>query len=234
MKKLKAIIIDDEPNAIISLQTILNEFCDGIEILATANGALDGIKQTNIYKPDLVFLDVDMPGGSGFDYLEAFPKRDFKVIFTTASSDYALKAIKARAEDYLLKPVDIDELNTTLNNLRSVLDTRKTFDRNKIALPTQSGYSYVNYQDIIHINNDGNYTTFFMKNEVKHLISKNIGYFADLLDFFPFFRCHQSHIINLDEITELNRTDGTHVIMSNGNRIDVSRGKKDELYELMG
>jgi two-component system LytT family response regulator len=234
MKKLITIIIDDEPNAIRSLETILTEYCEGIEIAATANGALEGVKKVNTYHPDLVFLDVDMPGGNGFDFLEAFPDRDFKVIFTTASSDHALKAIKAKAEDYLLKPVDIDELNTALSNLRAVLDTKKSFDRNKIALPTQNGYTYVSYHDIIHIDNEGNYTTFYLKDNTKHLISKNIGYFADLLDFFPFFRCHQSHIINLDEINELNRTDGTHVILSNGNRIDVSRGKKDELYEVMG
>jgi two-component system LytT family response regulator len=234
MKTLKVILIDDEPNALKTLTTILQEFCEQIEIVGTANSALEGIKITQKLQPDLVFLDVDMPSGTGFDFLEAFPKRTFKVIFTTASSEHAIKAIKAQAEDYLMKPVDLDELQTSLDNLRQVMEMRKSYDFNKIPIPTASGAIYARQDEIIHLNNAGNYCTFFLKNKPSLLTSKNIGFFADLLNGKPFFRCHQSHIININEVQELNRTDGVYVLMSNGNRIDVSRSKKDELLQLLG
>jgi two-component system LytT family response regulator len=226
---LNVVIIDDEPDAVSALSALIEQFIEGVKIAGTAHNVLEGIKTINRTKPDVVLLDVDMPGGSGFDLLEAFPERSFKVIFTTASSGFALKALKAKAQDYLLKPVDLDELEHALAMVYSGKQKKDI----TIPLPDKGGYTYVNISDIIHLDGDGNYTTVYYGQNDKTIVSKNIKYFENLLDPRLFFRCHQSHIINPLKVKQLKKNEGTYLIMSNGNRVEVSRANKDRLMELL-
>ncbi len=227
---LKLIIIDDELDAIESLELMIQNFIQNAEIVGTARTALDGIKLINQKKPDVVLLDIDMPGGTGFDLLETFPSRDFVVIFTTASSEHAIKALRIKAEDYLLKPIIIEELQLAIDKLSA--QVKKPIDENgKIALADLTGYTYVNVKDIIHLKGEGNYTTVYYGNSNK-VVSKNIKYFEDLLPSTLFFRCHQSHIVNLKEISELKKNEGLFLVMHNGDKVDVSRAHREEILSM--
>lgn len=232
-KTLQVVIIDDEPNAIEVLQAMINNFIEGVCVVGTAHNALVGLKIIHANEPDFILLDVDMPGGSGFDLIEALGKNNLPIIFTTASNQHAIKALKIKATDYLLKPIDIDELSEAISKVKVQILNQPIKTSERLALPIQGGLQFVAKSDIIYLNNEGNYTTFYVKPNLKYLISKNIGYFDEQLVLPMFYKCHQSSIINLQEVVQFNRIDGTHVIMSNGERVDVSRSKKEELFALL-
>jgi two-component system, LytTR family, response regulator len=195
---LKVIIIDDEQNAINALKTLICEFYDGAEIVGTANTALQAVALTNKLQPDLVLLDINMPNGSGFDFLEAFSKINFKVIFTTASEEYMLKALQVKAANYLLKPIDLDLLTKALDSIKQELQEVVTSEPVRlIPLPIQGGFAYIKSEEVIHLSSNGNYTTVFLKENKKYLVSKHLGFFSNYFSDMPFFKCHQSHIVNL-------------------------------------
>ncbi len=222
---IKLIIIDDELDAIESIELLIKNFIDNVEIIGRAQSALEGLKLINKLKPDIVLLDIEMPGGNGFDLIEAIPSKEFAVIFTTASSEYSIKALRVKAVDYLLKPIIVEELEEAIH--RAIAELHKnTLIYDKIPLPDLTGYTYVNILDIIHLKGDGNYTTVYFGNTNK-VVSKNIKYFVDLLPADIFYRCHQSHLVNINEIKELKKNEGTYLIMSNGNKVDVSRANND-------
>jgi two-component system, LytTR family, response regulator len=229
---LKIVIIDDEPAAIAVIKGLVEMFCADVHIAGTATSAIEGVQAIEQHRPDVVLLDIDMPGGNGFNLLEAFQQRNFKVIFITASSEFAIKALRFKADDYLLKPVNPLELKQAFEKIRQE-SIKPNAVPQKIALPEKNGYYYANIADIIHIEGDGSYVTIYLKNGSKKMVSKNIKSFDNMLTPHGFIRCHQSHLINLTEVNQLKRAEGIYLVMSNGNEVAVSRAKKDMVLQLL-
>jgi len=239
---LKAIIVEDEPKSRKLLEELVAGSGKNIMVVATADSVTSGYNAIIQHKPDLVFLDIEMHSETGFDLLEKFREIDFEIIFTTAYEHYALKAIKFCAIDYLLKPIDIEDLKAAiekvekrrtkdninknievlLNNMKS-----KSNEDHQIALPTQDGLIFVHVCDIIYCESDGPYTTFHFKRPEKIVTSKNLKEYEDLLEEHKFFRIHKSYLINLKEIKKYFRGEGGQVLMTNGATIEVSKRKKE-------
>ncbi|MEP6674292.1 MAG: LytTR family DNA-binding domain-containing protein [Ferruginibacter sp.] len=246
---LKAIIIDDEQHCVDVLNAMLQKkFADEIELAGSASNAVDGRELIALKKPDLVFLDVEMPNETGLDLLMTLEKIDFEVIFTTAHEQYALKAIKLNALDYLLKPFSIDELeeaikkckekkSNSLNTetLRVLIGNLKSpgTDNKKIGLPTGNGIRFVNIRDIIRIESENNYSHFFFSDKTKLIVSKTLKEFEDMLEPYSFYRVHNSHLINLSYVQSFLQKDGDYIILSDGSKIEVSRRRKADLMEVL-
>ena len=239
---IRAIIVEDEEKARGNLIQILSEYCKDVELVDSQDNVQDGIKSIREHKPDLVFLDVHMQAETGFDLLEQVGKVDFEVIFTTAHNEYAVKAFKFSAIDYLLKPVDIDELVNAVQKVGEKIDEDATKERyqlivenlkdqksrfNKIALPTTDGLIFVQVSNIIRCESEDNYTHFFLADGERILVSKTIKYFEELLTDQDFFRIHQSHLININHIKEYHKGEGGYAIMSDDSSVIVSRRKKE-------
>ncbi len=238
---LKVAIIDDEPDAINFIASIIKEYCPELEIVGTANSAAEGTKVIKNTNPDLVFLDVEMPHGNGFDLLANFPGKFFEVIFITAYNHYAIKAIKFSAVDYILKPVNINEFidavkkvlekrikKENLNlNYYTLLENLKTTLPSKLAIPTSDGMEYLNTAEIIRIEADRSYSWFYLEEGKKYLVSRNLKEYQELLNDRNFFRTHNSHLINLDHVKKYIRQEGGYVIMDDGSNVPISRSKKD-------
>jgi two-component system LytT family response regulator len=241
-KKLKTIIVDDERDAVEFISSIIGEYCSSLEVVGKAYNVIEGVPQIMEKKPDLVFLDVEMPNGTGFDLLSHFPEKDFDVVFITAFNHYAIKAIKFSAVDYILKPINISEFveavdrvikkrsekpsqsnesfKILMENLKSALPTR-------LAIPTAEGMEYLNPKDIIRIEADRSYSWFFITGNRKILVSKHLKEFQDLLSDRYFFRSHNSYLINLKYVRKYIRRDGGYIEMQDGAKIPISRNRKD-------
>ncbi|MBC7426693.1 MAG: response regulator transcription factor [Bacteroidia bacterium] len=237
---IKAIIIDDEPNSLNALSKMVQNYCPDLQVVATADTVATGIAAITEHKPDLVFLDIELPDKTGFELLASLEPVDFEVIFTTGHEEYAIKAFKTAAIDYLLKPIDIEELERAVDKVvdkRKKSKTNQNFDvliqnwknaeSHQIALSSSEGFIFVKIKDIIYCKGDGAYTYFFLKSGEKIIVSKNLKEFEDLLDDQGFFRTHKSYLINLNEMKKYVRGDGGYVVMSNGDNIDVSKRKKE-------
>ncbi len=238
---IKSIIVDDELKSRESLKTLLLDFCEGVSVEESCDSVDSGIKAILEHKPDVLFLDIQLQGETGFDLLSKLDKIDFEIIFTTAYSEYALKALKLSALDYLLKPINISELNQAIKKVKSkksenlpdqlglLLSALNTSNdkSNKIALPTPKGYTFVEIDSILYCEASSNYTKFSMKDGKKHLVSKTLKEFEDILTEHNFYRIHNSSLVNLNEIKEYVRGDGGYVVMSNDVSLDVSKRKKD-------
>ena len=238
---LKAIIVDDELDAVNFIQSLIDEYCKEIEVVGKAHSAREGIREIRDKSPDLVFLDVEMPHGSGFDLLANFPKKSFDVIFITAFNHYAIKAIKFSAVDYILKPININEFIEAVKKVIKTREHEKYQDMNfealfenlrsslpgKLAIPTSDGMEYLNTKEIIRIEADRSYSHFFMLNGKKFLVSRNLKEYQELLSDRNFFRTHNSHLINLDHIKKYYRHDGGYIEMVDGSTVAISRNKKD-------
>jgi len=242
---LKAIIIDDEPKGRnILLQLITNNFPQ-IKILATAGSADEGIKQIDAYKPDVVFLDVEMPGKNAFDMLHELGTADFKIVFVSAHNHYALNAIKFSAIDYLLKPIDLGELGKAIHRLENLpVKTagqvphmlkqlqHGTSAFTKIAITSINAIEFINIADIVYCKADNVYTEVHLP--VKSIIAtRTLKEFEDLLTQHFFFRIHHSYLINMNHITKYLKGEGGTVIMSNGVEIEVSRRRKTAFLETL-
>lgn len=245
---VRALIIDDEKHCCDSLQWQLKKYCPEIEIIAVSNNAEKGLQQIHHHQPQLIFLDVEMPGMSGFEMLESLTQINFDIIFTTAFDQYAIRAIKFGALDYLIKPIDKDELieaiNKFLNSTQrdslkqlSALLThiRKSNDLSfqKIALPTLHGYELVPLNNIIFCESSSNYTDIHLNNGQHMLISRTLKDIEDLLDMQPFFRVHNSYVVNLQYAVRYIKGEGGHLVLNNDVSIPVSRNKKEELLKLI-
>ncbi len=242
---IKAILVDDEQKATETLKMMLEEYCPDIEITGTANSAIEGVKEINSKKPDLVFLDVQMPNGTGFDLLESIPERKFDVIFVTAYNEYAIKAFKYSAIDYILKPVEINELITAVDRFKknkniektssyeALLENIKGNKPTKLAIPTQDTVEYVNIEDIIRLEADASYSNVFLANKTKLFVSKNLGEFQNLTEDMDFFRIHKSHIISLRYIKKFHKNED-FVEMTDGSKVLLARRKKQEFIDIMG
>lgn len=232
---LNVILIDDEHKAIKSLEWEINNFCEDVEILKTFTSAEKAIEYLKYHDPDCVFLDVKMPEMDGFQFLERFPKRNFAVIFVTAYSQFAIKAIKENALDYLLKPIDSDDLISTVEKLKAqkhkafdALEERLRNTNNKrIAIPVEGKLIFVNIDQIIYCKSDGNYCKIHLEDKKPLFISKKLKDIQNLLPESDFFRIHNSYLINLKKVLEYQKSEG-YVLLENQKLIPVSRSKKSE------
>jgi two-component system LytT family response regulator len=239
---IKAVIVDDEKDGRDALAKIIKNYCKNAEVVALASCAEEALKAIEEFKPDLIFLDIEMPLESGFDLLRKAEAYDFKTIFITAHSHYAIKAFKFAAAGYLLKPVDIDDLIDLVNKVEKAIaqktEKSKKNDhpakiKDKISLPVKDGLIYLHVDEIIRFEGDGSYTKAWLTNGKCHLISRNIKEYEDLLSSSHFFRCHISHLVNLRHVKGFSRHDGYYADMSDGVRIEISRRKKDEFVSRM-
>lgn len=234
---IKALIIDDEKDAVTGLKALVSEFCADIEITGSANSVNEARELIRKKEPDLVFLDIEMPGANGFELLEAFPENRFKVIFTTAYDKHALKAIKVRPVDYLIKPIDPDLLIEAIERykkqkLESI--SRTTALNNKIKIATSGNIILADVSDIVNIEADGRYAKVFFANGTNSFISKNIGEFEKELEPYKlFFRIHRSNLINVKHVKQIIRQDGGYVQLSNEQKIEISQRKKAEFFEFI-
>lgn len=239
---MRAIIVDDELNARLALRGIIEENFSEIEIVAENADVPNAVKSIHSFQPELVFLDIAMPGYSGLELLKFFDEKNinFKIIFVTAYTEYAINAFELSAVDYILKPVRIDALQRALSKvndsksseslkvLQSNLDTPQN---KKIALNTGDGITFIELQDILYLKADGSYTHFFISNKNKITVSKKIAEFERLEQVSNFMRIHRSHIINLERIQKILKQDGGTVIMDNGDELSISADRKAALLE---
>ena len=234
---MKTIIVDDEQAARDSLRSILNAFTDDIDIIGEAHSVQSAIDSIHKLKPELVFLDVEMQDGLGIEVLNEFPKDQFKTIFVTAYDQYAIDALRAQAFDYLLKPIDLDELENAVERVIQEIQDSKfekiEFQEEFISIPLLSGTRLIKKEDIVRLESDSNYTTIYLENENPILASKTIKRFEEALCEGCFVRVHNRHIVNFRKIKELVRSDGGSVMLTNGDNVPVGRKNREYLHKLM-
>ncbi len=244
---LRAVIIDDIDTIRSKNIELIKEYCPNVTIMAEASDVKTGVEVIKKYLPDLVFLDVEMPDGTGFDLLQQLKPITFKVIFVTGFQDFAIKAFRYSAIDYLLKPVDPDDLveavkkaEETLNKETLELKFGTLFSNierpknlQKIVLKTTEKLYSVNIQDIVHCESEKNYTTFHFINAPKLVVSTTLKEYENLLLPFGFFRAHQSHLINMLYFDHFVKSDGGTIIMKNKAAIPLATRKKDEFLSLL-
>ncbi len=241
---LKAIIVDDEPYCSEALATLLEDFPD-VEVMTICQSAADALAAIKKYSPDLVFLDVEMPKMNGFEMLEKLPSVNFEIIFTTSYDQYALKAIRFSAIDYLLKPVDSEELQKAIQKviqrsqkpiaqqLEILMQKihRPSTPISRIALPTMEGLQMISVDTIISCESDSNYSILFLKNKTKIIVSRTLKEIEELLEEHSFVRVHRCYLANLNEVEKYVKVEGDYLIMSDGTSIDVARNKKEVLLK---
>ncbi len=245
---IKAVIVDDEKRSIEALDRLLARYCENINVIARANGCEKGIEQIKKYRPDVVFLDIQMPDGSGFKLLEEIGDIDFEVIFVTAYDQFAIKAIKFSALDYLLKPVVPKDLKKAVEkvrhkkiigfdnkNIKVLFENIKATNSEpkKIILSTSEGMHIVNISDILRCESDDYYTKFFFTNGKSLLISKTLKENEELLSGHNFVRPHKSHLVNTAYIKSYMRIDGGVIVMSDSSKIPVSRRKREKIIDII-
>lgn len=246
---IRSIIIDDESNNIDNAQALLGEYCPEVEVVATAMNAADGIAAIRECRPDLVFLDIQMPGQNGFEVLKAFSRIDFEIIFVTAFDQYGIQAIKFSALDYLLKPIDVGELKKAVEKAADALHTKQASrnivnlmeyirmgrkDIPKIALPTQQEIMYVRIDEIIRCEASNNYTNFVLENGRTVLVCKTLKEFDELLKPHGFLRPHQSHLVNANFVTSYLREDGGLLLMKDETKVPIARQKRESIKDALG
>lgn len=231
---LSAVIIDDDPKGINVLEKLLNGYLDSVEVVGATSAVADGIDLIRELDPDIIFIDIEMPGMSGFELLEAAGEYNGHVIFCTGHDHYAVKAIRARAHDYLLKPVDLDELKEAV--ARVLASDRKTnTDKPKrigrLQIPTSKGIIMVDPLEIIYCTSEGNYTNLYFDDNKTLLVSKTLKGVAEMLPDELFCRIHHSHMVNLNFVKTYLRGAGGEVELTNGKRLPVSVRKKDDFLK---
>ncbi|AWO00620.1 DNA-binding response regulator [Chitinophaga alhagiae] len=249
MSEIKAIIVDDEQHCIDALQAMLQKKCPEVTVLAGVNSVEEARRVIDELGPDLVFLDVEMPHQNGFELLKQYDRILFDVIFTTAYEQYALKAIKFNALDYLLKPFSVQDLQEALRKfqerragkgadpaiapLEVFLQNMKTMQQSnkKIALPTINGLVFMPVQNIVRCESTGNYTKLFFTDRKQLLVSKPLKEFEELLTDVDFFRVHNSHLINLQQMESYIQGEGGFALMSDGTQVEVSRRRKADFLK---
>ncbi len=245
---IRTVIIDDEINGRFALRQKLRDYCPEVEVVGEAPDGSEGIELIRTLNPEVVFLDIEMPGMNGFEMLIRLPEKKFHLIFTTAYDHYAIKAIKFAAFDYLLKPIDIDELKATIAKVTRQMPAENTSKRletleqnfltrpllHKIAIPTLEGLLFFDLHEILRLEAESNYTILIFTDHRKLLASRTLKDFEEILPAETFFRAHNSHLINLQYIRRYIKGDGGQVEMQNGDIILVSRRKKEEFLKRLG
>ncbi|MFN7493273.1 MAG: LytR/AlgR family response regulator transcription factor [Cyclobacteriaceae bacterium] len=252
MSPLSCIIVDDELKSRENLRILVQDFCEDVVVLALCSNiaeATSALKQNTI---DLVFLDIQMQRESGFDLFSKIEAPMFDVVFTTAHAEYAIKAFKFSALDYLLKPIDIAELNACIERARSkkqsqpssasspdprfeqlVLNLKNTQSQNyKLALPTNTGLIFVKVSDILYCEASSNYTNIYFSDGKKHMVTRTLKEYEDLLTDCDFFRIHNSYLVNMSSVKQYIRGEGGQIVLSNNQVLDVSKRKKESFLRL--
>lgn len=247
---ISAIIIDDEQGAANSLRLMLSELDTHVKHIGTAHTTADGIALIRSAKPRLVFLDINMPLKDGFGLLEQFESPDFFVVFVTAHEEYAIKAIRHNAIDYLLKPIDPDELEVCVSKIEQLIrsgkipvnyksmavavkDEEQQGPGRQLAIPIRDGMVFLKQEDIIRVEGEGSYSVFYTTKDAKYVSSRNLKEFEDLLSEQLFFRIHKSHLINIRKVRKYLKTDGHYVEMEDGTVLEVARRRKDDLISMI-
>jgi two-component system LytT family response regulator len=247
MEKVKAILVDDELSSLQNLQQKIAEFCPEIKVIATSNKPEEAIFLIRHHKPDVIFLDIEMPRMNGFRMLEELQGVDAEIIFITAYNHYAIDAIRISAFDYLMKPISVEDLQNAVSRLMvkhkrqtqeklSVL--KKSLQENKsqedrIAIPTGEGMEFINIKNIVRIESSSNYSKLHLLSGQTFLVTRLLKDFEEMLLPYRFYRVHHSHVINLTYIEKYIRGEGGQIVMQNGDVIDVARRKKDEFLKLI-
>jgi len=241
---MKVLIVDDEEYVRIALTEMLKLHCPEIDHINVADSISEGRKAIETMMPDLVFLDICLSDGKGFDLLKGLVDLPFKIIFITAYEEYAIKAFKFSAIDYLLKPIDVDELISAVNKAGKTIENENTkilteaFLRNqessqkKIALKTTEAIHLIDVKDIVRCNSDGNYTNFIIDNNKSLMVSKTLKEFEELLVPYGFVRIHQSHLINVNFIEKYDKRSGGFIVLKDGAEVPVSTRKREELLKI--
>jgi two-component system LytT family response regulator len=241
----KVLVIDDEKPTRDFIKRLIDSYHFGIEVFTDGENVATGVEAIHRLQPDLVILDIQMPDGNGFDVLKSIPVKNFEVIFITAFQEYAVQAIKFSALDYILKPIDSEELKQAINNALNTI-TRKTDEsqlsvlqhnmqqnsKRKLVLKTQESVHIVEIDDIVRCESDKNYTLFYFLNAKKILVSKTLKDFDILLSGLTFFRAQQSHLINLNYVERYDRHEGT-IIMKDGSAIPLALARKEQFFEIL-
>jgi two-component system LytT family response regulator len=239
---LKTVLIDDEINALEALEWKLNRYIEDIEIIK-CNSPQEGIEVIDSVKPDLVFLDIEMPEIDGFELLQRLSYKGFQLIFTTAHDEFALRAIKVSAIDYLLKPVDKDELITAIEKVNASKKEIKLEDKlqslfsnmnqkaDKINIAADGKIYLLDKEEVVMLKSDKSYTTIFLNDDNSILVSKTLKEVEKKFNFPQFYRVHNSYLININHVKEYLKSDGGELVMSNGMRAGISRNKKADLLE---
>lgn len=243
MPIIRAIIVDDESDAIKNLKWEIEQFCEGVEVCETFTDPKEAISGINYLKPDCVFLDIEMPEMDGFQLLKNLTYKNFEIIFTTAYDHYALKAFKAEAIDYLLKPIDTDDLQNSVErvkerkknnglgeNIQELLDSYSQKQSHRLALSFSGKIKFVEIEDIVYCKSNGSYTEIFFLNAKSEVVSKKIKEIEETTHA-DFFRVHHSYLVNLNYISEYIKTDGHYLLMKNGVTIPISRSKRNDLLK---
>ena len=242
---ITATIVDDEPYSCEALVTLLERHCPEVKVLDICYSAAGALQSISEQKPQILFLDIEMPHMNGFELLEKLHEIDFELIFTTSYDQYAIKAIRFSALDYLLKPVDWEELKKAvqkaINSMNHPLPQQievllqklnhPTIAVNKIAIPTMEGLQMVLVETIINCESDRNYTILFLKNKQKIIASRSLKEIEEMLEDYSFARVHHSHLINLNEVEKYIKGEGGYLLMSDGTTVDVSRSRKEILLK---
>lgn len=247
MDSITALIIDDEQDSRETLRSYVGKYCPQVSLVGECTNIIEARAAILKHKPQLVFLDIEMPHGTAFDLLEQFGENiDFEIIFITAFSQYAVQAFNLSAAHYLLKPVDIEELEKAVTHVAQLLLQKEQLIRAKIllenmaaqntqsrklVLPLMEGFDVVKMMDILYCEAEDNFTCFYFTDGRKSLICRHLKYYEPLLEPFGFCRVHRSHIINLEYVKRYIKGKGGSVIMENGQEIMVSNQKKDELLQ---
>ena len=238
--QLKTIIVDDEKTSREILRNYLSKYCTNILVLEEAENIEQALKLTKKHQLDLVFLDVEMPYGNAFDFLDQLKNPTFEIVFVTAYDHYAIDALNSHAAYYLTKPISIDNLIKAVDyvtNIKkqeaklenAILKPKTTKIDGKITIPTQSGFEVLSIQDIIYAKADDNYTHLFLVNDAKKLVSKTLKYFEDALNENGFARIHKSYLVNINSIVSYQKGSGGTVTLRNGKELNVSASKKANL-----
>jgi two-component system LytT family response regulator len=242
---LKAIIVDDELHSSESLKTLLERYCPEVEVAGICNSGAEALKVIPLQNPQLVFLDIEMPHMNGFELIEKLPVINFDLVFTTSYDQYAIKAIKFSALDYLLKPVEREELKKAVQKVLQrqqpplpqqleilLQKINQPVNTNlKIAIPTMEGLQMIQIDSIISCTSDSNYTNFHLKNTQKITASRTLKETEELLEGRSFIRVHHSYLVNINEIQKYVKGEGGYLVMSDGTHIDVSRTRKEMLLQ---
>lgn len=244
--KYKAVIVDDEPDAVQFISAIIADHCPELVVAGTAHSALEGFQLIGRTRPDVVFLDVEMPQGSGFDMLRMFAATDFEVVFVTAYNHYAIDAIRFSALDYILKPVSIREFILAVkrfldkkatsralpDSFAALFENLKSQPPKRLAISTLDGLEYLDTGEIVRIEAEGSYSRFHLTTHRKIVVSRPLKEFHEILANRNFFRPHNSHLINLDFVRKYYRNEAS-IGLSDGSTIPISRAKKTLFVEIM-